>query len=424
MVDNEIYLTEEEHSEKMLLAKVLIYPDERDLLRLESKHFLDARHGAIYDKILNDRTFTKELLLNDSLTKPQLYGNFTFVRTITDFPIATKHGVTGDQMRVYEMYKRREENKVMKEYLSNPSDESAMKVQKRIKELNDFNFHTQDKKLEMLAEIHEDLFSDKGVKFYPTGFKELDKLIDGFEPQQLNVIAARSSMGKTAFALQLGDNLQKIDDAEVVFCSIESTEKNMTHRLLSSIAMVDLRKFKDPYNRMTDDDIEKVMLASDTYYKADFRIEEHIRLTPNKIRQIANTIPHDKTGFIIIDYLQLMESDERISGDYDRISDVSRELKIITQEFPNIVLIPLAQVNRGTESREDKRPMMSDIRNTGNIEQDASMIMMLYRDDYYNPTDELDPNAPSVLEVIVRKNKDGGLGTAELGFYKSIQKIY
>lgn len=231
-------------------------------------------------------------------------------------------------------------------------------------------------------------------------------------------------MGKTAFALQLGDNLQKIDDTEVVFCSIESTEKNMTHRLLSSIAMVDLRKFKDPYNRMTDDDIEKVMLASDKYYNADFRIEEHIRLTPNKVRQIANTIPHDKTGFIIIDYLQLMESDERINGDYERISEVSRELKIITQEFPNIVLIPLAQVNRGTESREDKRPMMSDIRNTGNIEQDANMIMMLYRDDYYNPTDELDPNAPSILEVIVRKNKDGGLGTAELGFYKSIQKIY
>lgn len=424
MVDRELYMTDEDYSEKMLLAKVLKYPEERDLLRLDSKHFSDARHGAIYDKIINDRTFTKELLLNDSLTNPQLYGNFEFVRSVTDFPIPTKHGVTNDQKTVYDMYKRREENKIMKDYLSNPSDESAMKVQRRIKELHDFNFDTQDKKLQVLTEIHEDLFSNKARKFYPTGFKELDKLIDGFEPQQLNVVAARSSMGKTAFALQLGDNLQKIDDTEVVFCSIESTEKNMTHRLLSSIAMVDLRKFKDPYNRMTDDDIEKVMLASDKYYNANFRIEEHIRLTPNKVRQIANTIPHDKTGFIIIDYLQLMESDERINGDYERISEVSRELKIITQEFPNIVLIPLAQVNRGTESREDKRPMMSDIRNTGNIEQDANMIMMLYRDDYYNPTDELDPNAPSILEVIVRKNKDGGLGTAELGFYKSIQKIY
>lgn len=229
---------------------------------------------------------------------------------------------------------------------------------------------------------------------------------------------------KTAFALQLADNLQKIDNAEVIFCSIESTEKDMTHRLLSSLSMVDLRKFKDPYNRMTDEDIEKVMHASEVYYKAEFRIEEHTRLSPNMIRQIANGIPTDKVGFIIIDYLQLMQADERISGEYERITEVSRELKIITQEYPNIVLIPLAQVNRGTESREDKRPMMSDIRNSGQIEMDSSMIFMLYRDDYYNPPEDIDKNAPSTLEVIVRKNKDGGLGTAELDFYKSIQKIY
>src|SRR5699024_10597833 len=198
----------------------------------------------------------------------------------------------------------------------------------------------------------------------------------------------------------------------------------MTHRLLSSLSLVDLRKFKDPHNRMTEDDIEKVIMARDVYYKCDFIIEEHTRLTPNKVLQIANSIPHDKTSFIIIDYLQLMSSDDNLTDEYARITDVSRELKIITQEYKNIVLIPLAQVNRGTENRNDKRPMMSDIRNSGQIEQDSSMILMIYRDDYYNKEEGEDKSDPSTLEVIVRKNRDGGLGTAELDFYKSGQNIY
>lgn len=423
MVDNE-FMTDELFSETMLLAKSLNYPDIREGLRLEREHFSDPRHGAIYDKLTNDHTFTKELLLNDSLTNPERYGDYNFVQSIINFPIATKHGLLNDQKSVYGFYSERNQKQVMQEYLQQPNEENALKVYQMIKKLQDFDFDAHDKKLEILAEIHEDLFSTESNKLYPTGFDKLDNLIDGFERQQLNVVAARSSMGKTAFALQLADNLQKIEDAEVVFCSIESTEKNMTHRLLSSLSLVDLRKFKDPYNRMTENDIEKVIMASDVYYKADFIIEEHTRLTPNKVRQIANRIPRDKTGFIIIDYLQLMSSDERINDEYERITDVSRELKIITQEYENIVLIPLAQVNRGTENRNDKRPMMSDIRNSGQIEQDSSMILMLYRDDYYNKEEGADKSDPSTLEVIVRKNKDGGLGTAELDFYKSVQKIY
>ncbi len=423
MADNN-FMTDEMYSETMLLAKVLNYPEEREVLKLNQEHFVDPRHGAIYDKLINDNTFTRELLLNDSLTNPERYGSYDFVQSIINFPIPTKHGVLNDQKTVYGFYSERKQKEVMQNYLRNPNEEAALKVYQVIKELQEFDFDAHDRKLEILAEIHEDLFSMESNKLYPTGFDKLDNLIDGFERQQLNVVAARSSMGKTAFALQLADNLQKINDAEVVFCSIESTEKNMTHRLLSSLSLVDLRKFKDPYNRMTENDIEKVMMASDVYYKSDFVIEEHTRLTPNKIRQIANRIPREKTGFIIIDYLQLMSSDERINDEYERITDVSRELKIITQEYENIVIIPLAQVNRGTENRNDKRPMMSDIRNSGQIEQDSSMILMLYRDDYYNKEEGADKSDPSTLEVIVRKNKDGGLGTAELDFYKSVQKIY
>lgn len=416
-------ISETDYFEKMMLAKAVNYPEERRKLRLEEIHFFDDRHAAIYSKVANDMGFSKEDLLTDSVRHPHKYGDYNFIRSISEFPISSQHGIVNDQGQVYEFYKKRETQKVMDEYKSDPSDEMAMAVSNKIIQLNKFSVIGNDRKLNVLAEIRDDLFNENAAALYKSGFAKLDAIIDGFEAQQLNVVAARSSMGKTAFALQMANNLQN-ENTEVVFCSIESSEKNMTQRLLSSLSMVDLRKFKDPFNRMTKDDVDKVLVAMDFYYNTSFRIEEKARFTPNMVRKIANNISEDKQGFILIDYLQLMDSDGKYNSTYEKVSDVSRELKIITQEFPNITVIPLAQVNRGTESRQDKRPMMSDLKDSGQIEQDSSMIMMLYRDDYYNPPEDIDPKAPSPLEVIVVKNKDGGLGTAELDFYKQIQKIY
>lgn len=423
MVEINPNITETDYFEKMLLSKAINHPEERRKLRLDAEHLFDDRHSAIYSKISNDIGFSKEDLLTESVRHPHKYGDYNFIRSISEFPISSQYGIVNDQGQVYEFYKKRETQKVMDEYKNDPSDEMAMAVSNRIMQLNKFNVLGNDRKLNVLSEIRDDLFNENTTAVYKTGFPKLDEIIDGFETQQLNVIAARSSMGKTAFALQVANNLQN-ERTEVVFCSIESTEKNMTQRLLSSLSRVDLRKFKDPVNRMTKDDVDKVLEAIDYYYNTDFRIEEKARFTPNMVRRIANNISEDKQGFIIIDYLQLMDSDNKYNSPYEKVSDVSRELKIITQEFPNITIIPLAQVNRGTESRQEKRPMMSDLKDSGQTEQDSSMIMMLYRDDYYNPPGDVDPKAPSPLEVIVVKNKDGGLGTATLDFYKQIQKIY
>src|SRR5699024_4803345 len=128
------FMTDELFAETMLLAKVLNYPEERDMLRLEDKHFSEPRHGAIYDKIVNDNTFTKELLLNDSLTNPERYGNYDFVQKIVNFPIPTKHGVINDQKTVYRFYCERKQKKVMQEYLQSPKEETALKVYQTIKE--------------------------------------------------------------------------------------------------------------------------------------------------------------------------------------------------------------------------------------------------------------------------------------------------
>lgn len=423
MTIEEMTLSDVDYFEKMLLARALKYPAQRNKLKLAPEHFEKEQHSVIYTKLSNDMNVTAEDLLTDSVRHPERFGNYEFIRTIVNFPLASEHGIENDQLQIYEFYKKRIITEKMKEYQLNQTSEQAIEVSRTIEELEKFDLQGVDNKINTLIEIMDDLYGENEQTITQTGFDKLDNIISGFESQQLNVVAARPSMGKTAFALGLSENLAK-NGAEVVFLSLESTEKNMTQRLLSSIAKVDLYKFKKPSSRMSDIEIQKVIDAMDVYNSLSLRVEEHAKLTPNKVRRIANTIPENKQGFILIDYLQLMYSDSNQNGKYEEISNISREIKMITQELPNITIIALAQLNRGVEQRNDKRPMMSDLRDSGQIEQDSNMIMMLYRDDYYNTPDDIDPTAPSPLEVIVAKNKDGGLGTAELEFYKSIQKIY
>ena len=423
MTIEQMNLTDVDYFEKMLLARALKFPAQRNKLKLAPEHFENDQHSIIYTKLSNDRNVTAEDLLTDSVRNPDKFGDYEFIRAIVNFPLASEHGIENDQLQIYEFYKKRVIAETIKEYNQNPTSEQAVEVSRRIDELEKFDLKGTDNKINTLTDIMDDLYGENEQTITSTGFQNLDDIISGFEPQQLNVVAARPSMGKTAFALGLSDNLAR-NGAEVVFLSLESTEKNMTQRLLSSIAKVDLYKFKKPSSRMSDAEIKKVIDAMDVYNKLSLRIEEHAKLTPNKVRRIANNITEGVQGFIVIDYLQLMYSDSKHNGKYEEVSNISREIKMITQEMPNITIIALAQLNRGVEQRNDKRPMMSDLRDSGQIEQDSSMIMMLYRDDYYNPDEAVDKSAPSPLEVIVTKNKDGGLGTAELEFHKNIQKIY
>lgn len=423
MTIEQMNLTDVDYFEKMLLARALKFPAQRNKLKLAPEHFDKEQHSIIYTKLSNDMNVTAEDLLTDSVRNPDKFGDYEFIRAIVNFPLASEHGIENDQLQIYEFYKKRVIAETIKEYNQNPTSEQAVEVSRRIDELEKFDLKGTDNKINTLTDIMDDLYGVNEQTITPTGLGGLDNIISGFEPQQLNVIAARPSMGKTAIALELSKNLAE-NDAEVVFLSLESTEKNMTQRLLSNIAKVDLYKFKKPSTRMSDVEIEKVIAAMDVYNSLPLRIEEHAKLTPNKVRRIANNITECKQGFILIDYLQLMYSDSKHNGKYEEISEISREIKMITQEMPNVTIVALAQLNRGVEQRNDKRPMMSDLRDSGQIEQDSSMIMMLYRDDYYNPPKDIDPTAPSPIEVIVVKNKDGGLGTAELDFYKSIQKIY
>lgn len=418
-IDN-LKISDVAYFEKMLLAKALKHPAERKKLRLQEKHFEDEKHGIIYSKLMNDLTVEPEDLLTESVRNPEKFGDYEFIRGIINFPIPTKHGILNDQIQVYEFYKQRVVKSKIEEYNEKPTSERAIEISKTVDSLEEFNLEGNDSKINVLSDIMDDLYGENQSSVIRTGFNALDNIISGFEPQQLNVVAARPSMGKTAFALGLAINLA-MQGNEVLFLSLESTEKNITQRILSNIAKVDLYKFKKPQDRMSEKEIERVIEAMDVYNKLPIKVVEQAKLTPNILRRMINNMPDDAHCFVMIDYLTLMESDSKHNSRYEEVTNVSRELKKITQAMPNVTMIALAQLNRGVDQRQDKRPIMSDLRDSGQIEQDSSMIMMLYRDDYENNEVKTDK---STLEVIVRKNKDGGLGTAELDFYKSIQKLY
>lgn len=419
---NDMHMDEIQYSEKMVLAKALLHPQERSNLKLESYHFLDYRHGAIYDKIVADITFTPEDLLTVSIREPKRYGNYDFIRTITEFPLATSRGILNDQVHVYEFYKKRTIQEMMQRNLKDPTPENAMELSRLIQDLENYSLDQGSRKKETLSGIYDDLDGITNPVIIPSGFNKLDDLISGFEMQQLNLIAARPSIGKTAMGLELAKNLES-KGGQVRFCSLESSEKNMTQRILASISGVELYKFKKPSDRMTLEEIEQSKAAIDEYYQMDLDIQEYGRFTPNMVRKVVNELDPERPGFIIIDYLTRMHSDQRHASTYEEVSDISKELKTIVQENENLTIIALSQLSRATENRQDKRPVMSDLRESGQIEQDANVIMMLYRDDYYNTPEYVDPNAPSELEVIVTKNKDGGLGTAYLDFHKGAQQI-
>ena len=418
-IDN-LKISDVAYFEKMLLAKALKHPAERKKLRLQEKHFEDEKHGIIYSKLMNDLTVEPEDLLTESVRNPERFGDYEFIRGIINFPIPTKHGILNDQIQVYEFYKQRVVKSKIEEYNEKPTSERAIEISKTVDSLEEFNLEGNDSKINVLSDIMDDLYGENQSSVIRTGFNALDNIISGFEPQQLNVVAARPSMGKTAFALGLAINLA-MQGNEVLFLSLESTEKNITQRILSNISKVDLYKFKKPQDRMSEKEIERVIEAMDVYNKLPIKVVEQAKLTPNILRRMINNMPDDAHCFVMIDYLTLMESDSKHKCRYEEVTNISRELKKITQAMPNVTMIALAQLNRGVDQRQDKRPIMSDLRDSGQIEQDSSMIMMLYRDDYENNEVKTDK---STLEVIVRKNKDGGLGTAELDFYKSIQKLY
>lgn len=412
--------------EKLVLAKLIKFEELRSDFLLEPEYFEDKRHQNIANMMLRHPDFTYEELLSSAVEHPDVYGGYDFVNDIASIDIieiVNPRSFKKDQEKTLENYKLREVDKKIKEYQSAKSPEGIQLINAEIERLNKLTINENGTKTEVLKDMFNSLFEEDSIPIIKTHFNDLDNVIGGIEMNQLNIIAARPSMGKTAFAIQMAMNVQN-ENMEVIFCSAETTEKAVTRRIISNLSGIPLNKFKNPTNLMTMDDIDKVTAAIGLYSKMNITIFDNAVFTPNKIRSLVQGMSADKEKIVFIDYMQLMQSDSKKSSSFDEVTDISRELKILSNEVPNLTIFALSQLSRAVEARNDKRPNMSDLRQSGQIEQDANMIMFLYRDDYYNREDESDNPHQSDLEVIVGKNKDGPQGTANVSYYRDTQRLF
>ena len=256
----------------------------------------------------------------------------------------------------------------------------------------------------------EQLYNQKQrITGVPTGFADLDYMTAGLHPSDLVIVAARPAMGKSAFALNIATNAAVRANTPVAIFSLEMSKEQMTNRILCSEAMVDSNKVRT--GKIDDDDWAKLAAASGQLSEAPIYIDDTPGITVMEIRAKCRKLKLEKgIGLVVIDYIQLVQGNNRKGGSREQeISEISRSLKILAKEI-GAPVIALSQLSRAVEQRPDHRPMLSDLRESGAIEQDADIVTFLYRDDYYNP----DTERKNIAEVIVAKHRAGSTGTVEL----------
>ncbi len=269
-----------------------------------------------------------------------------------------------------------------------------------------------------LHELNTDKEASQGTS---TGFSGLDRVLAGMGKSDLVLVGARPGMGKTSFALNIATNVASQTGKTVCIFSLEMSAEQLVNRVISSEAMVDSYTLRT--GALKDDDWENIARATTNLAKCDILIDDTSGITVTgmkaKLRRVKNL------GLVVIDYLQLMQSDSRIDNRVQEVAEISRALKIMAKDLM-VPIICCAQLSRGPESRTDKKPMLSDLRDSGAIEQDADVVMFLYRDEYYKVSESSDPNSEadsSVAEVIIAKNRHGSTGTVKMGWIGKYTKF-
>ena len=268
--------------------------------------------------------------------------------------------------------------------------------------------------LSMLEKLYEEKNDVTGLT---TGFRDLNKKINGLQRSDLLLIAARPAMGKTAFALNLVQNAALKGDASVAVFSLEMSKEQLVQRMIASQSTVELKKIKT--GTLADNDWPRITDGMAILSGAKIHIDDTPGIKISELRSKCRKLKIEKgLDLVLIDYLQLMEGEGQNESRQQEIAKISRSLKILAKEL-DCPVVALSQLSRAPEQRADHRPMLSDLRESGSIEQDADIVMFLYRDEYYNP----DTEKKNIGEVIVAKNRHGETGTVELVWFGGIQKF-
>jgi len=421
-------------AEQSVLGSVLIDPDSFNTVAgiLKSEDFYLREHVQIYlamqDLYLRNRTIDVITLI-DMLVKNGVYKSedtlSEYIKTIAD--------LVPSAANILDYANIVKDKSVLRSIISICSDVSeaaytesddARRIvgmaEQRIFELANGE---EQKNLthirELLVSVYDRLKLLKtdpaAASGTPTGYSALDDVLVGLGKSDLVLIGARPGMGKTSFAMNVAANIARSSKKTVCVFSLEMSKEQLVSRMLSSEALVDSNHIRT--GSLNDAEWENLAHAASMLSECDILIDDTAGISVSGMK--AKLRREKNLGLVIIDYLQLMQSDRRIDNKVQEVGEISRGLKIMAKEL-NVPVVCCAQLSRGPESRTDKRPMLSDLRDSGAIEQDADIVLFLYRDEYYKNENK---NEAATAEIIVAKNRHGAVGKVEMGWLPSFTKF-
>lgn len=302
------------------------------------------------------------------------------------------------------------------EALLSEAEKKMMEVASR-KTASDFK-HVKDVLVQTYDNIEQLQFRDGDVTGIPTGFRDLDKITAGFQRNDLIIVAARPSVGKTAFALNVAQSVAVKARENVAIFSLEMGADQLVMRMLCAEGNIDAQVLRT--GTLEEEDWRKLTMAMGSLSNSGIYIDDTPGVRINEIRAKCRRLAQEQgLGMILIDYLQLIQGSGKPGENRQQeVSEISRSLKGLAREL-KVPVIALSQLSRGVEQRQDKRPMMSDLRESGSIEQDADIVAFLYRDDYYDKESE----SKNLIEIIIAKQRNGPTGTVTLAFKKEFNKF-
>lgn len=425
-------------AEASLLGAILIDSDAivkvADIV--QARDFYDPKHERIYEAIL--QLYEKHqpidvLTLADQLKGTgfiDFIGGASYLTQLTNFVPTAAHVEQYAEIVAQKALRRRlikasqdivelgyKEDQALQALIEEAESKLFEVSQRHIKQdISSLESILSDS-FERLDELHKDKGKVRGV---PTGFKDLDNILAGLQKSDLFILAARPSMGKTAFSLNLAHNVALKAEVPVLVFSLEMSKEQLVDRLLAMESGVDAWALRT--GNLTDADFEKLGHAMGALSEAQIYIDDTPGITVSDLRTKARREAHLRPlGLIIVDYLQLMSGGARFGGDGNRvqeISEISRGLKGIAREL-NVPLIALSQLSRSVESRSPQIPQLQDLRESGSIEQDADVVAFIYREDYYNPESE----RKNITDIFIKKHRNGPTGAVELFFDREKQRF-
>ncbi|MBA4602886.1 replicative DNA helicase [Thermoactinomyces mirandus] len=424
-----------QEAEQAVLGAILLDPSVLISVneRLKSEDFYRQAHQKLFQVMneladkgepvdlvtltaeLNDRKLLDEIggvpYLNELASVVPTAANVGYYAKIVEEKAILRRLIRAATQIAASGYTRQEE-------LGQLLDEAERKIleisQRTIRGAGFISIH--DALLESYERIEALHFNKGGISGIPTGYVDLDRMISGLKGSELIIVAARPSMGKTAFALNLAQNVGVRVGKTVAIFSLEMSASQLVTRMLAAEGNIDAQAFRT--GNLNEEDWEKLTMAMSTLSESPIFIDDSPGITIYDIRAKLRRLKAEHgLGLVVIDYLQLIRGRGGDSRQQE-ISEISRSLKLLAREF-DVPVIALSQLSRAVEQRQDKRPMLSDLRESGSIEQDADVVTFLYRDDYYHE----DSEKPNIAELIIGKQRNGPVGKVELLFLKNYNKF-